>query len=96
MSVEKWQLAQSLIDAKKIIDSLIYISENIKSVSNLNIHSKIKSMSKEFYIHLCVILDRAFLGKKKSICETDEIVERIYYERDKNSAHKDKNYRRRQ
>ena len=96
MSVEKWQLAQSLIDAKKIIDSLMYISENIKSVSNLNIHSKIKSMSKEFYIHLCVILDSAFSGKKKSICETDEIVERTYYERNKNSAHKDKNYRRRQ
>ena len=96
MSVEKWQLAQSLIDAKKIIDSLIYISENIKAVTNLNISSKMKSMSKEFYIHLCVILDSAFHGKKKSICENDDIVARIYYERDKNSAHKDKSYRRRQ
>ena len=96
MSVEKWQLAQSLIDAKKIIDSLIYISKNIKAVTNLNISSKMKSMSKEFYIHLCVILDSAFHGKKKSICENDDIVARIYYERDKNSAHKDKSYRRRQ
>lgn len=95
MSVEKWQLAQSLIDAKKIIDSLIYISKNIKAVTNLNISSKMKSMSKEFYIHLCVILDSAFHGKKKSICENDDIVARIYYERDKNSAHKDKSYRRR-
>ena len=79
MSVEKWQLAQSLIDAKKIIDSFMYISENIKTVSNLNIHSRIKSMSKEFYIHLYVILDSAFSGKKKSICETDEIAEKIRY-----------------
>ena len=96
MSVEKWQLAQSLIDAKKIIDSFMYISENIKLVSNLNIHSKMKSMSKEFYIYLCIILDNAFSDKKKSICKSDEIVDRIYYERDKNSAHKDKSYRRRQ
>ena len=96
MSVEKWELAQSLIDAKKIIDSLMYISENREFVANLNISSRAKSMSKEFYICLCVILDSAFSGKKKSICESDKIVDRIYYERDKNSAHKDKNYRRRQ
>ena len=74
MSVEKWQLAQSLIDAKKIIDSLIYISKNIKAVTNLNISSRAKSMSKEFYICLCVILDSAFSGKKKSICEALSLV----------------------
>ena len=34
---KKWELAKYFIDCKKDIDSIIFISENVKSISNLNL-----------------------------------------------------------
>jgi hypothetical protein len=39
------------------------------------------------------VLDKSFPKDKKKICQ-NEIISSIYYERDKNSAHKDENYKR--
>lgn len=39
------------------------------------------------------MLDKSFPKDKKKICQ-NEIISSIYYERDKNSAHKDENYKR--
>lgn len=95
MHMSKWEIAQSLIDAKKAIDSLLFISNNIVKIGNLDIRSKTKALNDTFYISLCVVLDRA-LGKiKKAVCEEDSIVGRIYYERDKHAAHRDKSYKKR-
>ena len=45
MDMSKWEIAQSLIDAKKAIDSLMYISNNIAKLGNLDIRSKTKESS---------------------------------------------------
>lgn len=88
----EWENARYLIDAKKTVDSLIFISLNEKKLSNLNLQEKCESLRKNFYINVCVVLDRVFSKNKKDICEHDSTINRIYYERDKNAAHKDKKY----
>lgn len=88
-----WELARYLIDAKKNIDSLIYINKNLKEICNLDIKSKISSIQAEFYLKICFILDDVYNnGKKKEICNCNKIIDSIYKERDKDKAHKDKNY----
>lgn len=88
-----WELARYLIDAKKNIDSLLFIQLNIEKLTYLNIKEKFDKIQMEFYIKLCYILDDVFKKKKKPIiCSSNEIIKSIYDERDKNSAHKDKDY----
>lgn len=95
--MNKWQLADYLIKAKKCIDSLLYISLNAKRLSNLQMRDRVENIRRNFYISLGYILDKKYKTKqKKEICETNKLIERIYYERDKNSAHKDYDYKPRQ
>lgn len=89
----KWELARYLIDAKKCVDSIMYIEQNIVILKNIGIREKIDSKLSKFYINCCAILDKVFPKKKKELCSTDTIVQRLYYERDKNFAHKDLDYR---
>lgn len=95
MNMSKWEIAQNIIDAKKTIDSLLFISNNIEKIRNLDIRSKAKSLNNSFYINLCVVLDKTVGKEKKNICREDSIIDRIYYERDKHVAHKDKSYQKR-
>ena len=88
----KWENARYLIEAKKTVDSLIFISLNEKKLSNLNLQEKCESLRQKFYINVCVVLDQVFSKNKKDICEHDLTINRIYYERDKHAAHKDKDY----
>ena len=88
----KWENARYLIDAKKAVDSLIFISLNEKKLSNLNLQEKCENLRQKFYINVCVVLDRVFSKNKKDICEHDSTINRINYERDKHAAHKDKDY----
>lgn len=88
----KWENARCLIDAKKAVDSLIFISLNEKKLSNINLQEKCESLRQKFYINVCVVLDQSFPKDKKTICKQDAKIKRIYYERDKNAAHKDKKY----
>jgi len=92
-----WQLARYLIDAKKCIDSLLYIDENIDSISNLDLYEIIEAKLRHFYINLCILIDNGF-GKKeaKVLKKDDPIINGIFYERDKNYAHKDINYERKE
>lgn len=39
-----------------------------------------------------MVLEEAFPKGKKDLCKKDSIVRQNFYERDKNSTHKDKNY----
>ena len=95
MDMSKWEMAQNIIDAKKTVDSLLFISNNIEKIGNLDICSKAKSLNNSFYINLCVVLDKTVGKEKKNICKEDSIIDRIYYERDKHVAHKDKSYQKR-
>ncbi len=85
-----------MLDAKKCVDSLWYIAENIEQLKYLNLRQKISERRTVFYIDCCVVVDEFVStkkGRKKELCINDEIIDRIYYERDKNSAHKDDQYK---
>ena len=88
----EWELARYLIDAKKNIDSLLFIQLNIEKLTYLNIKERFDKIQMEFYLKLCYILDDVFKKNKKQICSSNKIIKAIYDERDKNKAHKDKNY----
>lgn len=88
----KWELARYLIDAKKNIDSLLFIQLNIEKLTYLNIKERFDKIQMEFYLKLCYILDDVFKKNKKQICASNKVIKAIYDERDKNKAHKDKNY----
>lgn len=89
----KWELARYLIDAKKAVDSIWYISDNAEQIRNLDIRNRITTLRSIFYLNCCTVLDNAFPKKKKrELCDGDLIAKAIYYERDKNFAHKDENY----
>ena len=89
--MKKWELARYLIDAKKCVDSLYYIYDNISIIHNLDLRGIVKERKTSFYLNLCFILDECFKNKK-DICSKDKIVKNIYYNRDKNIAHKDYNF----
>lgn len=91
----KWENANFLISAKKCIDSFLYISKNVIELSNLDLRERTDKLRQLFYINLANVLDEFFNTptKKKSIKQNDEIIARIYYERNKKSAHKDDDYK---
>lgn len=91
--MNEWQLARYIIDAKKCVDSLLYINTNIKKKCNLEVREIVESKLRLFYINLCVVFDHSFSKSQLKILKgTDEMIRKIYYERDKNYAHKDIDY----
>ena len=95
----KWELARYLIDAKKCVDSVLYIQENAEQLQYIDLRKKIEDLRREFFIKCCTVIDEHIKTaniKKRDLCVEDPIVDRIYYERDKNSAHKDSNYKARE
>lgn len=93
--MNSWELARYFMDAKKCVDTMLYLAENAEAVSMIDIREKVTETRRKFYINSCVVLDKSFPKDKKAICQ-DETIERIYYERDKNSAHKDEEYHAKQ
>lgn len=91
--MQKWKLAEYLISAKKNIDSIWYIAENVHTIANINLREKEESILRSFYVNCCNVLDKSFPKQKKDLCREDKIVARIYYERDKKYAHKDDDYK---
>lgn len=90
----KWENANFLIIAKKCIDSFLYISKNLAELSNLDLRDRADKLRQIFYINLANVLDEYYKSptKKKIIKQNDEIIARIYYERNKKSAHRDDDY----
>lgn len=91
----KWENANFLINAKKCIDSFLYISNNVLELSNLDLRERTDKLRQIFYINLVNVLDELFntTTKRKNIRQNDKIIDRIYYERNKKSAHKDDDYK---
>lgn len=90
----KWELAKYLIDAKKDVDSILYCSLHGKEARFIDLKSKIELRKADFYINCCAVLDNAFDRKeKKNLCSKYSQINDIYYQRDKNYAHKDYNYK---
>ena len=94
--MNKWDVARYLIAAKKNIDSIMYINKNIYELNNIDVSLKIRNVMQSFYLNLSYVLDEKYntRDKKQSICRNNKIIESIYYERDKDKAHKDSNYQR--
>lgn len=89
--MNKWELARYIIDGKKSVDTVLFLAENGSKVSNINIRQEVNDAKQKFYVSICVVMDKCFPRKKKTIC-SNLIISAIYYERDKNFAHKDDNY----
>ena len=95
MTITKWELARYLIDAKKCVDSIMFIARHKKSLSNINIRKKIDDIQQEFYIKCCVVVDNALSSKERGRLKSENpLIEAIYYERDKDKAHKDSDYKK--
>ncbi|MBO6207246.1 MAG: hypothetical protein J6O73_09915 [Lachnospiraceae bacterium] len=91
----KWETARYLIDAKKCVDSLWYIAENVSELKYIDLRKKSNEILMDFYIKCCVVVDEYIYEsgrKKKDLCNFDKVIDRVYYERDKNGAHKDEKY----
>lgn len=89
--MKKWEVARYFIDAKKCVDSVWYIAENGKQISNIDLRKKVDNILREFYINCCIVLDETH--NKKTLCQSNDVIREIYYERDKDKAHKDSNYK---
>ncbi len=89
----KWELARYLIDAKKCVDNILFIAENVKELRNLLLRDIVEDRQRKFYINVKVIYDKSLTNsQKKSLKESDEIYRQTCMERDKNYAHKDDSY----
>lgn len=93
--MNKWEVSRYLLDAKKAVDTILYLSEYRERVSMLDLREKVREVRRKFYVNGCIVLDKSFPNAKKQICE-NSIIKAIYYERDKDSAHKDNNYVRKE
>lgn len=92
--MKKWELARYLIDAKKCVDSIMFIKENHSSLTNINLRKKVSGLKNDFYINCAIVMDHALNNKKrKELKIKDQIIKKIYYDRNKNSAHKDEDYK---
>lgn len=89
--MDKWELTRYVLDAKKSIDTMLYLSENGKNLPMIDIRDEVNEVKRKFYVNVCIVLDKCFPKKKKEICK-EEMIAAVYYERDKNYAHKDGNY----
>ncbi|MBE6990113.1 MAG: hypothetical protein E7426_05150 [Ruminococcaceae bacterium] len=93
--MKKWELARYLIDAKKCVDSILYISNHADQLRYYDLRELIDGKRNTFYINCCAVIDKTIVSKKinkHTLCEEDPIVDLLYLERDKNSAHKDDAY----
>lgn len=89
----KWEATKYLIDAKMDIDSMLFIKLNKKELINIDLKRRIDNLQMDFYIKLCDVLDNTICkNNKNKICAENEIIDDVYYERDKDKAHKDENY----
>lgn len=90
----KWEIAHYLIEAKKAVDSLWYISHHVGEL--YDVRQLCNDRRSQYYINTCAVLDKTVCdgkGKKKELTQSDSIIARIYYERDKHYAHKDSDYK---
>lgn len=91
--IEQWELVQNLIDAKKALDSLWFISQHLQDLYNTR--ELCYDRRSKYYINTCAVLDKTVCknrNNKKQLQQNDSIVMRLFVERDKHYAHKDKDY----
>ncbi|ALS38482.1 hypothetical protein ABID30_002210 [Enterococcus rotai] len=92
--MKKWEVARYMIDAKKSVDSIMFININHSELQHIDLRKKINDLRDDFYIKCAIVIDKTFTNRKErsNLKNKDEILEKIFKERDKNSAHKDEDY----
>lgn len=94
----KWEVAKYLLSAKRDIDSLLFIKENLEKIPMTIRMDYVNRMKDHFYINCCVVVDeylkqKNIKSKEKTLWKDSYIkIQQVYYERDKNSAHIDSDY----
>lgn len=90
--ISEWELARYLIDAKRCIDSLMYIDANRLHLRFLNLHGLVRTLEGSLYLNSVYVLDHlkeAAPEEYGHLRDTDRIIKRIFIERNKNVGHKD-------
>ena len=95
-----WEVAKFLIEAKKDIDSIVYIGDHLFEIPTILRKEYVDRIRNDFYINTCNVLDEYIIYKdydknQKKIFKhkNSKNIEKLYYERNKNSAHSDEDYR---
>ena len=89
----KWELCRYLIDAKKCVDNILFIAENVKELRNLSLRDIVEDRQRKFYINVKIVYDKCLTkSQQKSLKEYDDIFRQTCMERNKNYAHKDDSY----
>ena len=68
--MDKWEVFRYLLDAKKAVDTMLYLSEHIESVSMLDVREKVRETRRKFYVNGCIVLDKCFPKSKKQILKS--------------------------
>lgn len=98
---ELWINTQYFIEAIRCVCSLLYLWENISVCEFIDAHDFVDGKFHKFYINLCALVDihcaisksKTERGKyKKTLKIMCPSFDWIFYERDKNAAHKDSDY----
>ena len=93
-----WEIARYLIDAKKEVDTLCFIAVNANKI-NGNLKRIIESHRNSFYINSATVVDKFIATKenkktyKRTLCENNELINKLFYFRNKHSAHKDDDFK---
>lgn len=97
---DKWILTEHLMTAKKCVDSVWYIARHIFELSKyMHMRDYVEMLRSRFYISCGNILDvfcDVTKQRKRDVRSQYDLVNEIYYERDKHSAHSDMDWRDRE
>ena len=92
----EWEIARYLIDAKKEVDSLWFVAVNTNKI-NGNIKRIVENHRNTFYVNAATVIDKLSATKEKrfkqELCKNNVLIDRLFYFRDKHSAHKDDDFR---
>ena len=67
--MDKWELTRYVLDAKKSIDTMLYLSENGKNLPMIDIRDEVNEVKRKFYVNVCIVLDKCFPKKRKKFAK---------------------------
>jgi len=93
MTNSPWFNASYLIEAKKDIDSLIYIDQNLTEFSEICIKEYAESKRSNFYINLCKLIDKVCKDEKAYLKKNNPEIKSVLEKRNKKYAHDDESFK---
>lgn len=93
--MKKWEVARYLIDAKKDVDTILFIDRYNNKLSVGDKKKAISSARERFYINLTAVIDKyceQMKVNKQVLLNSNSVLRRIKYDRNKHEAHKDEGF----